>query len=138
MHVTTFWNSSRHLALAAMLFVFALSAVASLSSADKALGNNESFCTNAFLAPKGSPGSECGASAGGLLLNVYGDGVEHSMCVAYINGNNVNLSGWKCTSGPGGGLVVWTPNDGVWKRGDLKNNTTGSGTHVHGAQGCCY
>ncbi len=107
-------------------------------SIEKASANNINFCTNAFLEPKGKPGSECGASSGGLILDVFGEGVEHSMCVAYIGGANENLSGWNCTAGPGGSKLLWAPNDGVWKRGDLRNNTTGGKTHVQGSWGCCF
>ena len=104
----------------------------------KAVSGTYEFCSHVWLKPYGQqPGDRCVSPIGGLLFSVTVISYEHSACVSYLNNVGNVASSWLCTPGKEGSATkYYLEEDGTWKRGVVRNNTTGSGAHVVGSQYC--
>lgn len=108
-----------------------------LTRAQADVQGNMSICSYSWVAPYGQAGDKCAANLGGYLWAVSGQSYEHSACVSVLNNKGDVSSSWLCTPGSNNYTgVKWFAEDGVWRRGVLRNNTTGSGAHVSGTQTC--
>lgn len=94
------------------------------------------FCSNAWVQPYGQAGDRCASPLGGYLWMVQVSSYEHSACVSYLNNVGNVASSWACTPGPNNFATKYFVEDGVWRRGIVRNNTTNSGAHIAGKQDC--
>lgn len=98
---------------------------------------NMAICTNSWVQPYGQAGDKCASPLGGYLWAVQGQGHERSACVSVLNNVGAVSSSWVCSPGPNSYTAIkWFAEDGIWRRGVLRNNSTGSGAHVSGTQNC--
>jgi len=88
------------------------------------------YC-NTWLAPWGQPGDSCAANWGGGLYAAGVRSYTHSGCVSVLNSGGGLAASWKCTSGPNDLTYYLFGNDGVYRRGIVRNNAGGS-NHVYG------
>jgi len=122
---------------ATILGIALVSLLAGMVPAAKAdVQGNMYFCTQVWLQPYGQAGDRCASPLGGYLYAVTGNTVEHSGCVSVLNNIGNVSSTWACTPGGNTAVQKYFPGDGIWRRGIIRNNTTGSGAHMSGSQWC--
>lgn len=130
-------STRKRMAAIAIALAFLGCVWASSGMVERAAANNQAFCTNVWLAPKGQPSSECGGPSLGNLYAASVQAFEHSSCVAAIDyAYHYWGSGWYCTAGPNETRIIYpgAPEGGPLRRGNIRNNSTGAFTHASGVQ----
>lgn len=96
--------------------------------------NAENFCTYVWVAPYGQPGDRCTASTWMWIYGVTVQSYEHSGCADAVDVYYNLVRSWVCSAGPESiNWVFFSPNE-IPRKGIIRNNTTGSGAHLSGAQ----
>jgi hypothetical protein len=123
------------LLLAALIAAMAMYFAAQPSPASA----QNNFCEGAFLAPYGQGGDRCW----GPVHHLFGVGVvtgERAGCVDIADGSNNLLRSWNCgpaNSVPGEAAnMFWGSNDGVNRKGVIRNNNTSYSGYFYGIESC--
>jgi hypothetical protein len=120
-------GSATLLALAALV---AIMLVANVQAAKA----GENFC-GVTLQPYGHSGDRCyGASH-----HIYGVNIvtyERAGCVDIANGSNELLQSWQCIGKESSGELQGIPNDGVNRKGVIRNNNLSFTGFFNGAEFC--
>jgi len=126
-----------------MRFMVALVALASSISLYFAMSStasaNEPLC-GVYLQPYGQPGDRC-YGAGHPLFGVTMVTYERAGCVDVANSNNELLLAWKCAaagSAPGPAAELHFANDGVRRKGVIRNNNLSFKGYFSGTVACYY
>ena len=125
------------IAVALSLLLTAWMAAGPLASARADVKGSYNFCSNVWVKPYGQqPNDRCVSPIGGYLYSVLVQTFEHSGCVSVLNNVGNVSEAWSCT--PGGSTYAsrFYVEDGIWRRGIIRNNTSGSGAHISGNQWC--
>jgi len=93
----------------------------------------ENFCGT--LQPFGQPGDQCfGASHHIRGVNLVTH--ERAGCVSIANGSNELLQSWQCTGAGSSSEINGIPNDGVNRKGTIRNNNASFSGAFNGAEFC--
>ena len=121
--------------IAVLASVVAVSAVAA-----PAASANASICPTGYywLAPYGQGGDRCfgpAVFAGSAGVVTY----ERAGCITWANTSNALLMSWVCGSAgssPGSAAIIYAPNDGVRRKGVVRNNNLSYAAHFGGSVAC--
>lgn len=120
------------LVLAALTAFIALYAAVAVPKASATV----QFCDHVTLQPYGKSGDRCWGP-GNLLLNASVSTFERAGCVDFANNENVLLQSWVC--GPSGSqpaAYIYAVNDGVRRKGVIRNNNLSSSGVFIGDEVC--
>jgi hypothetical protein len=123
-------------ALAAAIVLYAAAAAGAVSQAKANVG----ICPTGYywLAPYGQGGDRCfGPAVFAAVAGVVT--FERAGCVTYADTNNNLIQSWVCGSAgssPGSAAYAYAPNDGIRRKGVIRNNNLSFGGHFEGSVAC--
>ncbi len=119
-----------------LVSMFWLSSVGAPKAEANVIGQ-QNICYYKWLAPYGQqPADRCMSPIGGRLFRALVQSYEKSGCVSVYNGTGELVHSWVCSAGPNSQNDFYIPDDWTYRRGIIRNNTTGAWAHVSGWQWC--